>query len=488
MGGNVSVSELTELLAQTYRTIDLRVAVVREGDEWVNALAVVRLTYEEPSAADKRLLELGHRYTPVATNNFKILLEARPFSEWKRFCSDCEAGVLQIGGSRIKLRQPVKVPELAGELRLDPWGLRPFDGVAWRGVFATVGTSDPRMAQEPLVREISPLGYSFPLEAVNEFCGVNVAQGQNPGQEFYMSAPVFARIENARFLVFEKELQLRIQKHADIDGISGTLVLRGQNFAMAESSSYRKAFPELQLLTDGKPIQTMTSTASDVPDISLDTWVEIKLVHARLGEIQQIMPSARSIIPPAERNVLFESLKHFCPEAVLHQLVVAPHSRKTVSLKTSAAFELHVAWLLGLCGLTTVVLGEYEHLVAPLTKIPRGSVDVLASSSHSDTLFLVACTLGPPKEDDFGNLLNVRGILEKEVFDQVSVSILPLVFTGARDQPEFRTMQNELVGIPIMDAGRIEILLSLIREGSEKEFFEFLRTPNIFKLRKPNVP
>ncbi len=483
MPGRASISEILEVLAKTYRAIDVRVAAVRDGDSWASGLTVVRLTYEEPTAAELRLRELGRRYTPVATKNFKILLGVRPFSEWESFCTDCKAAIVRMGDLEIQLRQPIKVSELTSEIRFDPWGLRPVDGISWPGVFASVGTSDPRLGQEALVKEVGPLGYSFPLEAVNELCEVNVTHGQNPGSEFYVAAPVFARIESVRLVQFKKQLEVKVRKHSDISSLSGTIVLRGQNFGMTESSRYRKVLPDFEVLEESPLIQTLSASASGLPDIPLETWVEVKLVHSKLGEIQQIMQSARSLIPPTERNVLFEALKHFCPVATLDQLVVSPHSRKSVTFKTSAAFEVHVAWLLGLCGLSTIVLGEYEHLIAPETNIPRGSVDILASRAHRDTLFLVACTLGPPKEEDFGNILNVRGILEREVFNETSIRVLPVVFTGAHGQPPSRAIENELVGIPIMDADRIQILLSLISQGSEGRFFDFLANPRIFHLQ-----
>jgi len=71
----------------------------------------------------------------------------------------------------------------------------------------------------------------------------------------------------------------------------------------------------------------------------------------------------------------------------------------------------------------------------PETNILRGSLDLLAGKGRSDTVFLVACTLAPPKEEDFGNLLNAQGILEREVFDGTSVRVVPVLFTGARGQP-----------------------------------------------------
>ena len=478
MGGRARISEITQFLSKAYRAIDVRVAAVREGDMWVDGLVVIRLTYEEVFLVEQRFRELERKHPPVATANFRIILAARPFSDWETICLECQSGLLRIGDLEIHLRQPIEVLELASEIRPDSWGSRPIDGIPWSGVFASVGASNPRMGEDALVREVGRLGYSFPLEAVNELCQVSVTHGQNPGQAFYISAPVLARIDDVRFHRFDKKLEVKMRKHSDISGLSVTIALRGTYFGMEESSSYRKQLLHFELVENGLPIQVLQTSAIDLPEIPLDMWVEVKLVHSDLAEIQQIMQQAQNLIAPIERNVLFEALKHFCPEVELTQLLANPQSRKPVKLKTSAAFELHIAWLLGLCGLSTVVLGEYEHIIAPETNILRGSTDILASVAKSDALLLVACTMGPPKDDDFSNLLNVRGILQREVFDKASIRILPVIFTGAHSQPPHRAIENQLGGIPIVDAERIEILLSLIRDGLEKRFFEFLGNPN----------
>jgi hypothetical protein len=482
MAGRVRISEMTDVLAGTYSAIDMRIAAVQESDGWVDGLTTVRLTYESVAAAECRFQKLRSLYAPVATSNFNILQAVRPFSDWEALCKEFQSALLHVDGLEIRLRQRVNLMELAGEIRPNSSPLRPFDDIPWPAVSASVGASNPRMGEESFVREVGRLGYSFPLEAVNELCQVDVTQGQNPGQEFYISAPAFARIDEVSFHRFEKKLEVKARKHFNISGLSGTTVLREQYFGMGESSRYRKLLPNFEVVEKSSSLQVLHTCAHDLPEISLETWVEVKLVHSKLGEVQQIMERAQSLIPQAERNVLFEALKHFCPKAALEQLVVNPLSRKSVKLKTSAAFELHVAWLLGLCGLSTIVLGEYEHLVAPETNIHRGSVDILASRAHGDTLILVACTLGPLKEEDFGNVLNVRGILKREVFDETSINVLPVIFTGAHGQPPFRANENELIGIPVMDAERIENLLSLIRDGMEKKFFEFLGNPGLSTL------
>ena len=61
--------------------------------------------------------------------------------------------------------------------------------------------------------------------------------------------------------------------------------------------------------------------------------------------------------------------------------------------------------------------------------------------------------------------------------------LLPISYGRIKGgQPPCRKLENELWGVPIMDADRIEVLLSRIREGSEKQFFEFLGNPDVFDL------
>lgn len=485
MGARVSVRELISVLGKTYRTIDVRTAAIREDAVWLNAVTVIRLTYEHPGDAGTRLRKLLQRYTSVATEHFKIVLEALPFADWGALSHDVANGQLCVGDIVIRLREPITLEELLAEPRIGHWGLRPFDGYYWPGVYVTVGRADStRLAHETLLREVSPLGYSFLLEAINDLCEVNVTQGQNPGEEFYLSAPVFAQLEQARLLPFEKRLEVTVRRHADIADLSAIVFFRERNFRMGQSSRIRRDLTAFSPLVQGSPLEKVTAF-TDVPDVEEDSWLEIKLVHPFLGEIQQFMQLARMFIPPVERNILFEALRRFCADADLEKLLIRPHEMKPPKLNEGAAFELHVAWLLSLLGLPTILLGQYEHLVAPGTKVERGSVDILAARQNSKTLFLVACTLGPPKEEDFSNLLNVRGILQREVFVESDIRILPVLFTATTGGPSYKEVEKGYECIPIIDTDGLDTLLALLEVGEELRFFEFLGDPKLCALRKP---
>jgi len=477
VSARVSVRELVQLFSKTYGSIDVRAAAIRDGDAWLNTVMVIRLTYEHPKEAEARLRNLTERYARIATEHFRIILEAQPFSNWEALTHDVASGILRVGGIEIRLREPISFEELSAEPRTGHPGLRPFDGLDWPGVYVTVNRVDPtKLAHETLLREVSPLGYSSPLEPINELCELNVTHPQNPGEEFYLSAPVFAHLEQAYLLPFEKRVEVTVRRHADINDLSAIVFVREPNFGMGQSSKIRRELTAFSPLVRGSPLETVTAFV-DVPDVEQESWLEVKLVHRVLGEIEWSRGLARAFIPPLERNVLFAALKRFCPDADLEQLLIRPHETKLPKLNESAAFELHIAWLLSLFGLQTILLGKYERLVAPGTKVERGSVDILAATQNGRTLFLVACTLAPPKEEDLGNLLNVRGILQQEVFAGTEVQILPILFTATTGGPTHREIDQSLDCIPIVDTDGLETLLALLRAGQEARFFNFLADP-----------
>lgn len=177
-----------------------------------------------------------------------------------------------------------------------------------------------------------------------------------------------------------------------------------------------------------------------------------------------------------EPNILLAALLRFLPnEERLESLLVRAHSQNPTKPKVSAAFELHVAWLLGLFGFSTIVLGEYEHIVAPGTKVRQASVDVLAASQAQKTLLLVGCTLNEPGQKDFSTLRYAREIVAREAFAGKSITVVPVVFTAAIDDRSYDRIADRLDAIPIVDADDIKALLQLLPNGRESELLGVLQ-------------
>ena len=67
-----TVGELVAAVGTSYRAIDIRSVAIRKEDSWVNAMGVIRLTYEDVSTAKVRLVRLAQRFPAVRTEALRI--------------------------------------------------------------------------------------------------------------------------------------------------------------------------------------------------------------------------------------------------------------------------------------------------------------------------------------------------------------------------------------------------------------------------------
>lgn len=473
----LSVEEMIGEFGPTYRSIDIRCAAVKEDTGWTNAYTVIRLTYEAPSAAEERLCQLQKRHGTVHADLFRVLIDRRPFSEWQDLCDSLARGIIKICDTAVNLGQRMELAKEHAYLQPDYSGIRPFDSNHWPVAnFWLFPHQDP-LTGDATAREAARLGYRDAYEAVNLLCQLNVGAGQALGSHFLLSAPAFAVISGARASLKEHRIEVAVKKHASLSPLTGVAVFSGPRTYAGEPPKHRVRIDQF-LEDSGNGDLRSASACVSLEGVEEDDAIQISLLHPRIGELHSFYShQIRNLVPPAERNVLFEALKFFCPEPELRMLLSSPHKKQGKKFKPEAAFELHIAWLLGLFGLSTAVLGEYEHIVAPETKVRRGTVDVLAASQRDKKLVLVACTIGVPKEDDFSNLLNTARIIADEVFAGTSVRVLPVVCTGVRGQGTYREDIEGLSGLPILDADLLEVALELVKAGRERDFLAFLENP-----------
>lgn len=476
MGVHAAVRELVETFKESYGAIDIRTAAVREGEAWVSVLTVVRLTYEEPELAVQRLRQLEQRQGRVEAKHFSVAMCARPFSEWQNLCGEVEREVLTVGSLETKLRQAVVLENQRNQIDALSTDIRPFDGATWPSLCLHVGPPKlPELIDEQLTREVSTRGYSDPYEAINALCEVNVRQGQSYGYDFYLSLPVFIRVSDARLAPAEKRLYVTVKRHNRLGDIRGNVLLRGARTTAGQPYKARLTIDSFSRSEEGSPIETASGFV-ELPETETEDWVDVKLAHSEFGEIDGcFLRQLRWLTPPAERNTLFEALKCFCPDAKLQESLVRAYGAKHIKLKTSAAFELHVAWLLGLLGCSTIILGEYEHLFAPESNVELGSVDILALTPEK-TLLLVGCSLTEPEERDINTLRNVRRMLRQTALKDATCSILPVFFTAAAECSSYRE-HGLLDFTPIVNAHTMNALLTCLRTGREKDFLDFLADP-----------
>ncbi len=474
-----TVSDLISAVGPMYQAIDIRAISIPSGESWLNVMAVVRLTYEDVETANERIARLGQDLVPVQTKSLRIDSGVRPFSEWPEFVQDAQSnGILRIGAREVKLRQQPDIQRAGGYIRKGHWYVRPFDGRSWPVLtvaFDLPGISPLADGDQPFHKEVHLLDYADVYEAVNALCELAVSV-QHPGSDFSVQVPIFATIEQIRVHAATKTLDVSLVRHAELSSLRFVVSVRGPTTLVNEPFREHKTISDFAAVTDDEIISARGSAAFD--GFNLGDYVRVRLTHPTLGGLEWDEGPARRFVPPGERNALLEALTFFCGAEELDELLVRAYDVKNFKVSGGAAFELHVAWLLGLCGFSTALLGKYENIVAPNSKVRRASVDILASrSDRSDLLLIVACTLRVPSGQDFANLRYARDILSREVFANTEVQVIPALFTSATGCSSTDGGESGFDLVPIVDADRMAILLSLLRSGNESRFLEFLTNP-----------
>lgn len=477
-----TVDELIGAVGATYRAIDIRSVAVRKEDSWVNVMAVIRLTYEDADAAKARLAKLLQRFSSVKTDLLWINSFVRPFKDWPDLCLEIKLqGVLQMGDVEFQLRQKPGLSEASGYIQRGEFSrIRSFDGRAWPTLtkdFDLGGVSP--LIEGRLSREAHLIGYSDVLDAANSLCELNVSQ-RDYGCDLSVSFPVFADVVQIRARTPEKRIDVEVQRHRGFSDLRAVVCVRGQTVladAPFRAQIPLSAFPAVD--TQAEIVSAQGSV--QIQDLDPDNdWLEIRLVHPRLGEVKVDSNYVRTFIPPSERNILLEAVvQQFCKGTSLDDLLTRAYNVQTAKLKPSAAFELHVSWVLGMFGLSTVILGNYERILAPDTPVQRASVDILAASQRSKLLLLVSCTLNPPKPEDVSNLRYAREILARGIFAGTGVRVIPILFTSSMGGPSYYQSEDHFDWVPVVDADSMGILLGLLRSGQESRFFEFLANPTL---------
>ena len=473
----LSVEEMFHLFGCTFQTIEIRTAAIRERDKWINVYTVVRLTYEEPSVALERLRRLEDSHVGVQTESFEISMSCRPFAEWKDFHAALAFGRVDCGNKTVVLPEPLadRLIQERAYLQTDYSGLRPFDGRSWPvAQYCLMPHSSSPLMGDEIGRQVARLGHSDPQEAVNLLCELNLRAGSSNGFQFCLSVPSFALISKLSLRPVMRQISVEMLRHRELRSLTGMVVLKGHNWGTGAPAKYRIPIARFNDESVAEHFATATGSVG-LPESRDDDWLEAQLLHPELGDFHHRSDTVRSLVPPADRNILFEALIRFCSESELIQLTTRPFDQRTPKTKASAAFEQRVAWVLGLLGFATVILGDHEYLVAPETNIRRGSVDILAASQEDRQLLLVACTLAAAKDEDFRNLIACAEILRTEVYTDARVRINTLLCSAAPGQGSAHEAGG--ISIPVLDSERLGIALRLIGTGRESSVRAFLTSP-----------
>jgi hypothetical protein len=446
MGSQAALEDVLQTLGGTYEAVDIRFSATRADGQWRNCFTIVRFSYKDPIAVAAHQDQLPR----LASDHVWVGSIVRPYAEWPQISEDFASGFVRCDGREIRFGNAVSFDASSARVSRTHTHAR-----HWPALELSFGSHQASFLYDTKVeRDVNTKGYRDAYELMQLCFEFGVTSNYAP--ELILSAPVFAMLGDVTFDPRTCELSTRIDVHEKISGLGITGLIRKQN-ALPVRLPFSPVHPT------SRPGIGESHAAVVAPTFEDTALVEIRLTHDVLGEIDAKTEHAHKLLPVAQRSPLFAALSRFCNVSSIRESLVNPGSQSPKKLKESAAFELHISWLLGVLGIPTVVLGDYEYLTSQNGRVRLGSVDILAFDPAAQSLILGGCTLGPPKQEDFTNLLSVRRILEDEVLQDARCAITPVLFTGAKDHPHSVELSNTL--IRVIDSGDLSDIMARLADG-----------------------
>lgn len=283
--------------------------------------------------------------------------------------------------------------------------------------------------------------------------------------DVYVAIPICAAVRRPRFSPTERRLFVPFECNAHLRRdirVFGerTLIPRGNE---------RLLFSNPMKADDGPWVASASFELGDETS-GINVW----LSHGGLGIITLQSSLVREIVPPEEINPLWFLLQAFCPSATFKTLLTSPPKPNDKRQKEQRSFEQHVAWFLALHGFSVVVLGEFETLRLAGSPVQQGSLDILAYHKTRKRVLMCSCTLTPPEERDYGNLVSLRSHLLSRVSPNVRFDTDLAIFSSAAECIPPRHYMTLGSYVAIFDQRELLTFLANLEAGNENQFFDKL--------------
>jgi hypothetical protein len=477
MSSHLSVDQVRLSLAPTFRSIEVRTLAFQLGSDVLNLATVVRLSSKSFGVLGRDLTELLRTKEGFGDPRLQFHYRVMPIRQWDSVAKWLAKGRLGFGKKSVRLMRPILLGEMRGYIdsmsfveRPEEWPLFQAQST-WTPDTAKSGESDlaQKLGQvrhdDNLRRNLSAHGYRSIIDACRVFLGSRPDAEPSYAADVYVAAPVMAALQKLRYSPRRKTLQVEYRAHpklnsqlkvyAEIDGSGGTT-------------------PTKLKQLEGNGMDWMAETPFVLPD--KHQQLTVRLAHTALGQITSMSASQRELLPQEEQNPLWPILKQFCPAGKFSELLLDTPTQKDGAAKEQQWFERHIGWMLALYGFSNIVLGPFEYLKQPNSSIRQGSLDILGFNRERNILLLASCTIGPPKDHDYANLVNLRALLVPKLDKEVSFGLSLAIFTAAGEVVVPEQYRAHPSHIAVFDARHLSRLSIELDGGNNETFFERLQS------------
>lgn len=461
----------------TFRSVDVRTFFSCFDSVNYNIATSVSFNQESVDASNDRIAKHLQSLPHFESERLRFSVNVVSIEEWKGLIDEFKSGFLEPSGARINLLRPADLMNSRGYVNsircLDHSPSWPsFESLlTWNAPHIEPGGVASKLQSfqydSELILNLHASGYRELKDIFHGFLQSRADADPSYTSAIYISVPIYARIREIKFSPKESRLSTAIDCHPAL--CSGIQVY-GERESMLRTRE-RIAFSAPECVDE----HLLSQAALSLEDST--NSVLVSLSHRALGYITEVRKSPRELFPEEEINPLWHILQAFCPAAKFETMLTATPPSKIRDHKEQRAFERYISWLLSLNGFCPIVLGEFESLFVPPSPVQLGSVDIVAYHAGQNRILLGSCTLGPPEERDYGNLVTVRSHLVSSMDKSVSFAIDLAIFSSTAQSvaPSQYTTSKDYVAL--FDRDDLKESIRWLRSGIDSQFRRKLDPP-----------
>lgn len=480
MSSNLSVQQVLSALLPTFESVTVKTLAFSINERLCNVVTTISFDEQQVPAAEEATEAMIHSQDGFGDGRLRFRYKVLPCARWPELIEEFSTGSVAFESDLVDMMRPVGILDSKGYIDRITFLRSPFGWPLFES-HLTLGagqTSQAESAQkvrsvqhdQDLVRNLSANGYRSLNEVAQIFLQSRADGEPSYESDVYVAIPVYAAIRRLQFRPKERRLYASFNCRTE---------LRRDIRIFGE----RRSLPRGDERVDFSTPETEAGefwVASAALDLEQSTaGINVWLTHHELGVITSRNATPNEILPPEEVNPLWTLLQVFCPSAEFETLLTVPSRPKDRRQKEQRCFEQYVAWLLALHGFSVVVLGDFETLQAPGSPVQQGSLDILAYHTARKRVLMCSCTLTPPEERDYGNLVSVRTHLRSCVSSEVSFEGELAIFSSAAECVPPPHYMGQGTYVAIFDRRDLKNALENLKAGTDRQFFNKLDGPEL---------
>lgn len=455
------LSELLKRLSFQYRSIDVRIACFRLGDNWGGILTAVRFSYK----TSEELAFPG----AIQTEDFKIVFWPLEIERWDQLRNAFASHRLEVGDDVINLeRELVDIDAISCNLTPRSSYFQEYDWPQYDG--AMIRHSDTANQQQinAMTDQLRARDYNDIYQAISDTLRVHYNQSSNNNQYILVTLPVYAKID--RFVYDGEKLQADVKFHERLKVCRIVAqLLPGEGYSVRtapKKQQFSRSLGDFQAAPSGQKGFFSTTISDRLPGgvFSDSLYLGLRLDGIIVDEHHDQIERCFRKFPKklfGQAFPLMTILNRFCSIEEFTNQLLAPEGIKD----SARIFERAVSWLLTTCGMFCVLkLDEYEMFRVSGSKFEIGDVDLVAYAATYGAIYLVSCKTTIPNEEDVAKIKECADRLSKEKFSSTTVRLQPVVATPKTDVGRLRE-ECDRQSVRLIDGNDLQNLMEKLRIG-----------------------